>query len=151
MPPRLGKPITLPPPLRTPLHRTHRTLGLSKLGQIHTCSFTLTCKQGVTRNGKLAPQKQNPAFSLPPRDTFTFFFFFFLVCVCVSEAVRNARKSIVESLTNVIAVIHECYLLLPEMFYVRLSMMVLIALSLKTLRLALFIPQLQEPYAAEPH
>lgn len=30
-------------------------------------------------------------------------------------------------------------------------MIVLIALSLKTLRLALFIPQLQEPYAAEPH
>lgn len=66
-------------------------------------------------------------------------------------AVGNARKSMVESLTNVMAVKHECYLLLPEMFYVRLSMMVLIAPSLKTLRLALFIPQLQEPYAAEPH
>lgn len=42
------------------------------------------------------------------------------------------------------------YSLSPEMFYVRLSMIVLIALSLKTLRMALFIPQLQEAYAAQP-
>jgi len=41
-------------------------------------------------------------------------------------------------------------LLSPEMFYIKLSMMVLIALSLKTLRLALYIPQLQELYVAEP-
>lgn len=74
------------------------------------------------------------------------------ICIFFRQtAVENARKSMVESLTNVMAVKHECYLLLPEMFYVRLSMMVLIAPSLKTLRLALFIPQLQEPYAAEPH
>lgn len=57
----------------------------------------------------------------------------------------------VGTLANVTAVKHKCYLLLPEMFYVRLSMMVLIAISQKTLCLALFIPQLQEqPYAAEP-
>lgn len=67
------------------------------------------------------------------------------------KAVGNMGKSMVESLINVMAVKHKCYLLLPEMFYVSLSMMVLIALSLKTFRLALFIPQLQEPYAAEPH
>lgn len=42
----------------------------------------------------------------------------------VKKAVGNARKSMVESLTNVMAVKHECYLLSPEMFYIRLSMMV---------------------------
>lgn len=56
-----------------------------------------------------------------------------------------------ETLTNVTAVNNDGYLLLPEMFYVRLSVMVLIVHSPKTLCLALFIPQLQEPYAAEPH
>lgn len=53
--------------------------------------------------------------------------------------------------SNINADKHKCYLLSPEMFYISISVMALIALSLKTLRLALFIPQLQEPYAAEPH
>ena len=55
----------------------------------------------------------------------------------------------VESRPNAMAVKHKCYLLSLEMFYVRLSMMVLITFPLKTLRLALFIPQLQETHAAE--
>lgn len=67
------------------------------------------------------------------------------------KVVGNARKSMVESLANVTAVNNNCYMLLSGMFYVRLSMMVLIVLPLKTLCLALFIPQLWEPYAAEPH
>lgn len=45
--------------------------------------------------------------------------------------------------------IASCFLL--EMLYVRLTAIVLIALSPMTLRLVLFISQLQKPYAAEPH
>lgn len=135
MPPQLGKPITLPPPLRT-LRRTHRTLGL-KLGQIQM----LTHMHTQTGNGKLAAQNR-----------FQHFYCHFgtpLHLFC-QKAVWNARKSMVESLTNVTAVNNDCYLLLPAMFYVRLPMMILIVLSLKTICLALFIPQLQDRFAAEP-
>ena len=50
-----------------------------------------------------------------------------------------------------VAAVNNAIGFLPEMFYVRLSVMVLIALSLKTHCLALFIPQLQYPFAAETH
>lgn len=54
--------------------------------------------------------------------------------------------------SNVEAVVNDdCHLLSPGTFPVRISMAVLIARSPKTPCLALFIPQLQEPYAAEPH
>lgn len=68
-------------------------------------------------------------------------FFFFL---------SNGRKSAAASIVNVAAVNNNCYLLfLREMFCVRLSVMVLLALSLKTHCLALFIPHLQDQFAAE--
>lgn len=95
--------------------------------------------------------RRETEFSIFTATVGRIYIFIYLFFSSVKRQSGNARKSMVESLTNVTAVKHECYLLLPEMFYVRLSMMVLIARSLKTLRLALFIPQLREPYAAEPH
>lgn len=147
MPPRLGKPITLPPPPRTPLHRIHRTLGLLEAGtdtHAHSNPHANRELQGMV---KLRRETEFSVFTATVGRIYIFILFYFFV----KRQSGNARKSMVESLTNVTAVKHECYLLLPEMFYVRLSMMVLIARSLKTLRLALFIPQLREPYAAEPH
>lgn len=110
----------------------------------HAHSYAHASRE-LTRNGKLAPRNRFQHFYCHYGTHLLIFFFF------CQKAVGNARKSMVESLTNVTAVNSDCYLLLPEMFYVRLSMMVLIVLSPKTLCLALFIPQLQEPYAAEPH
>lgn len=97
---------------------------------------------------------QTWSYNFTPRNRIQHFFFFYChrgTHLHFFRQLETRGKSMVESLTNVMAVKHERYLLSPEMFYIRLSMMVLIALSLKTLRLALFIPQLQEPYAAEPH
>lgn len=107
----------------------------------HAHSYAHASRE-LTRNGKLAPRNRFQHFYCH-YGTHLLIFFFFLS--------KGSRKPMVESLTNVTAVNSDCYLLLPEMFYVRLSMMVLIVLSPKTLCLALFIPQLQEPYAAEPH
>lgn len=146
MPLQLGKPITLPPPPRTPLHRKHRTLGLLEAGTDTHAQSNPHANRELQGMVKLCRETEFSIFTATVGCIYIFTFYFF-----VKRQSGNARKSMVESLTNVTAVKHECYLLLPEMFYVRLSMMVLIVRSLKTLRLALFIPQLREPYAAEPH
>lgn len=116
MPPRLGRPITLPPPLRTPLRKTHRTLG-----QIHMLTHK-THKQRVTGIGKLRLRSRSQHF---------YCHYGTHLHLLLPKAVGNAGTSMVETLSNVMAVKHKCYLLLHEIFYVRASVMVLIALSPK--------------------
>lgn len=63
---------------------------------------------------------------------------------------QTVGKSTAARVVNVAAVNNNCYLLfLREMFCDRLSVMVLLALSLKTQCLALFIPHLQDQFAAD--
>ncbi len=142
MPPRLGRPITLPPPAADPSVQNAQDTGTLEAGtETHAHSYTHANRE-LDGMANLHREREFSIFTATMGHIYIFF---------VKKAVGNARKSVVETLTNVMAVKHECYLLSPEMFYIRLSMMVLIALSLKTLCLALFIPQLQQPYAAEPH
>lgn len=137
---QLGWPITTPPLCADTPAQNAQDTGTEAGTDTHAHSYA---NRDLTSNGEVAPRNRLQHCYCRYGTHLHFIF--------VKRRLENGWKSAVETLTNVTAVNNDCYLLLPGMFYVRISILVLIALSLKTLCLALFIPQLQEPYAAEPH